>query len=519
MIPFDLYPLVYLAAIFFSVSSAFASANRKKSKILSFGFNVAIILYLFNMVMNYQYLSQPIWLVLLRDFAVLHIFTFLAGKLARPKTRMLVASIIGITLLSIFYNKVLLPTFSKQKNLAQLDNNAELLVDLQTDNPRLVAQIKRELAQYDLSFTKAFPNIKNLNYSNLDDYYVVNIPDKHQSKIPSIIQQLQQLEAVDWAERNEIVPLYTPLTATLPQPTRSNYIVNDPDLDKVWGFEQMKVNDLHKFLKSNRIKPKKTARIFILDTGVDAEHEDLKANFKSVGTKNDKDRAGHGTHCAGIAGAVSNNKLGIASFSPDNNFVTISSVKVLGDFGGGTQQQIIAGMITAADKGADVVSMSLGGASNDTRQKAYNEAVKYVQKSGGIVVVAAGNSNQSATLHVPAACEGVITVTAVDEQLNKAKFSNHISDAKIKRGIAAPGVNVYSTVPNNGYKPMNGTSMATPYVAGLLGLLKAIKPNLTTDEAYNILHETGIETGSTDLTGKFIQPKAAVEKAAKKGWF
>jgi thermitase len=79
-------------------------------------------------------------------------------------------------------------------------------------------------------------------------------------------------------------------------------------------------------------------------------------------------------------------------------------------------------------------------------------------------------------------------------------------------GVAAPGVVIYSTIPGNQYASYSGTSMATPYVAGLLGLLKSLKPELTTEEAYKILNETGMDTRNTGTTGKFIQPYQAVKK-------
>ena len=78
-------------------------------------------------------------------------------------------------------------------------------------------------------------------------------------------------------------------------------------------------------------------------------------------------------------------------------------------------------------------------------------------------------------------------------------------------GVAAPGVGIYSTLPGDKYASLSGTSMATPYVAGLLGIMKSLKPSLTTKEAYEILQKTGVDTKNTDQTGKLIQPKAVVE--------
>jgi thermitase len=181
--------------------------------------------------------------------------------------------------------------------------------------------------------------------------------------------------------------------------------------------------------------------------------------------------------------------------------------------GSGTQQGIIKGIIEAADNGGDILSLSLGGPSSDRKQRAYKKAVDYAREKGCIVVVAAGNSNMNAKDYAPANTPGVITVSAIDEALNRAVFSNTVQD--VAMGIGAPGVNVYSSIPNNGYDSWNGTSMATPYVAGLLGLMKSINPDLTTEEAYKILKETGIDTGDTDKTGKFIQPFNAVSKVLK----
>jgi thermitase len=188
----------------------------------------------------------------------------------------------------------------------------------------------------------------------------------------------------------------------------------------------------------------------------------------------------------------------------------VTSIKVLNASGMGTQKSIINGMIKAADAGADVISMSLGGLSNQSKERAYRKAVKYANDKGAIVVAAAGNANRNAKNYVPAAVDGVISVSAVDNELRKAVFSNYVTD--LKRGIAAPGVGIYSTIPGNQYDTYNGTSMATPYVAGLIGLMKSFKPGLTTDQAYQILNKTGKPTQQTDQTGKLIQPAKAVEQ-------
>ena len=157
--------------------------------------------------------------------------------------------------------------------------------------------------------------------------------------------------------------------------------------------------------------------------------------------------------------------------------------------------------------------MSLGGRSSASKERAYTQVVEYANERGAIVVVAAGNSNMNAKNYSPANTPGVITVSAVDNNLDRAVFSNYVTN--VSKGIAAPGVEVYSTIPDNKYASFNGTSMATPYVAGLLGLMKAIRPDLTTDEAYKILDQTGISTSDVPKTGYFIQPEAAILELIK----
>lgn len=389
-----------------------------------------------------------------------------------------------------------------------LDPQAELLLDIKSHEE--FAALEPVIEKYGLELRLAFPEIKHPEYTELDDYYTVNIPQEYESVIEEIRQALMATGVVDDIEPNEVLqinPIYP--TEEAQRPGKPKYGINDPGLEKMWGFEAMQAAELFELIRKGAVKPKKKARIAILDTGVESDHEDISDNYFSVSEKYDSDKLGHGTHCAGIAAAVSNNGKGIASFSPNGEFVEVTSIKVLSDNGYGTQKGVLDGIIKAADSKVDVVSMSLGGPSNQSRQRAYNQAFAYVRKSGAVAVVAAGNSNASATRFSPANSEGVITVAAIDPENKRASFSNKVGE--LKMGVAAPGVNIYSTFPNGEYKFLNGTSMATPYVAGLLGVMKAVNPELTTEEAYQILSKTGKDTEDTEDTGKLIQAGAAVK--------
>ena len=393
---------------------------------------------------------------------------------------------------------------------SDLDPNGELLVEIK--DLHKIGEIQAVLDQFGLTATPAFI-LEDKDATDLDDYYLINVPPAYEQDLGQVKAALDATGLVEWLEENERINL-SPMEATPMRPlpdVNKKYGIDDPGLENLWGFEAMRVADLYDVLKN--VKPKKKALIAILDTGVDANHEDLKGNFTSTHSKYDTDKAGHGSHCAGIAAAVSNNGKGVASFSQNNDFVQVTSIKVLSDGGYGTQQMIINGILEAADTKADVLSLSLGGMSNDSRQRAYKKAVDYVNKKGAIMVVAAGNSNRNAKDFVPANVEGVITVSAVDTLLNRASFSNYVQDMKM--AVAAPGVKIYSTTPGNTYQTFNGTSMATPYVSGLVGLLKSLKPDLTVKEAYDILSKSGGETKNTKETGKLILPAEAVRAVMK----
>ncbi|MCU0347847.1 MAG: S8 family serine peptidase [Saprospiraceae bacterium] len=451
--------------------------------------------------------------MLLREMLVLGALPVLLSVFRKNKWAYLVALLGVLTGLRAFYFEKLKSSFpqatvAEQKTAAtstptDLDPNGELLIEIREGAQ--LADIQSVLGKYGLVALPAFkPN--DATATDLDDYFVVDVPAVQD--FAKVKKELAELAAVEWLEENEqmtLSPMELEQMKTTPVANKK-YGINDPGLGNLWGFDAMKMDELYTILKDK--KPAKRALIAILDTGVDANHEDLKANFTSTKSGYDSDRAGHGTHCAGIAAAVSNNGVGVASFSQTNDYVQVTSVKVLSDGGSGTQQSIINGMLEAADRGADVLSLSLGGLSSDSRQRAYQKALDYANKKGCIVVVAAGNANRNAKDFVPANVDGVITVSAVDTLLGRASFSNMVPD--VKMGIAAPGVKIYSTMPGSVYATMNGTSMATPYVAGLLGLMKSLKPDLNTKEAYDILNETGAETKNTRETGRLIQPGAAV---------
>ncbi|MCS6967176.1 MAG: S8 family serine peptidase [Cytophagales bacterium] len=481
-------------------------------------FWISLLIYLLGLYFEEAALLVKLFLMLPLDVAVFISLLLLFNRYV-TKSKIWFTVVAAILLAVKFFFFDLASDWFKQNLSTTKDGNTwssvsladdgELLIDLNTQfsQQELFAFCKK----LDVSCRLAFPNIARPENTSLDEFYVIDIPQKRSKDWEKIAKEFQSAGLIDAFEANELMQLDLPAAAPT-RKTQPDFGLNDPYVPQLWGFEVMQVQELFDLLRN--IQPRKVATIAIVDTGVESKHEDLQANFHSINADYDTDPVGHGTHCAGIAAAVSNNGKGIASFSLNNRFVRVTSVRVLNRFGGGTQKDVINGIIEAVDKGADVISLSLGGPSLDSYQQAYEEVVKYASQKGAIVVAAAGNADEDAATFAPANVKGVIAVAAVDENLRKASFSNRVGSLDMP--IAAPGVNICSTFPNNEYRFLSGTSMATPYVAALLGIMKAIRPTLTAAQAYQLLQQTAADVPDAQQTGRLIQPGKAV--AALLAW-
>ena len=229
--------------------------------------------------------------------------------------------------------------------------------------------------------------------------------------------------------------------------------------------------------------------IAVIDTGVDYTHPDM-GNYITGGydwINNDDDPMddhGHGTHCAGIAAAVSNNAQGVAGISQSG----IMAEKVL-DFGGSGTSSITAAAIRhAADNGADVISMSLGAAEPS---RIVEEACRYAWEKGCILVAASGNGGAN-LINYPAAYDIVIAVGSVGKTGLRSPFSNYGTNLE----LVAPGESILSTTPGNTYGLRSGTSMACPHVAGVAALLLSRYPGMSNLEVRKRLTETADDLGS-----------------------
>lgn len=215
-------------------------------------------------------------------------------------------------------------------------------------------------------------------------------------------------------------------------------------------------------------------KVAIIDTGVDMNHPDLQANLRDgINTissrKTYQDDNGHGTHVAGIIGAVYNS-IGVAGIAPQ---VDIYAVKALGRNGSGYLSDIIEGLQWSVNNGMQVINMSLG---TNSDIQSFHDAVTAVYNAGIIQVAAAGNDGDidSSGVDYPASYPETIAVSAVDSNGQVAAWSSRGPEVD----LAAPGVNINSTWNNDLYKSISGTSMATPHVTGTAALTLAAKRQL-----------------------------------------
>jgi len=237
---------------------------------------------------------------------------------------------------------------------------------------------------------------------------------------------------------------------------------NDPKYKDQYGLRLIKAN-----LAWNTTKGRRLSTIAVIDTGVQRSHPDLKGklltgyNFVG-GNTNTNDDNGHGTHVAGIAAAITNNKTGVAGTAWRNR---ILPVKAFDSSGNSTSDLIVKGILYAADQGARVINMSFGGGPYSQTEA---DACAYAIKKGAVLVASAGNNASNAKSY-PGAYPGVLSVAATDEKNAKAGFSNYGKWVS----VAAPGVEILSTYIGSKYSYLSGTSMSAPFVSGVAGLLAA----------------------------------------------
>lgn len=309
----------------------------------------------------------------------------------------------------------------------------------------------------------------------------------------------------------------------------SSPLTNDPQSDAQWALKKVKASEAWGYTQGSP-----SVIVAVIDTGINWEHEDLakqiwwnKAEIENNGKDDDNNgyvddvrgwdffgndnnpddetssrNPGHGTHCAGIVGATGNNQVGISGMAQN---VTLMPIRFLGADGSGDLMNAVKAIDYATNNGAQIISASWGAPVSREQAKPILEAIERARDKGVIFVAAAANDGKSNDFTEVYPANGgfsnMISVAASGSQDEKPSWSNF---GRATITLAAPGLDILSTLPGNSYGKLSGTSMATPLVSGLVALVlshaKALGKTMTPEEVRVLLEGTSdpvdIETAS-----------------------
>lgn len=380
--------------------------------------------------------------------------------------------------------------------------------------------------EFQMEFKKLYPEkeYQFVYYDSLTYRLQLMVPeDKRQYLIDNLNSQLPKFEFLLFDESI----------------FQTSYIPNDLGLKSHdWYLRAIKAYEAW-----NITQGEDSIIVAVVDNGFDANHPEIAS--KIILPFNVPERStrlfppagsscpGHGTHVAATAVGVMNNSQGVCGIAPKCKLIP---VQVATNDGVMTLTSILDGILYAIYKGAKVVNVSLGVGVNEmvqhmhpadqlqlilthrlNEERVWDEVFKIANNKNCTLVLAAGNENVLSGFDAMKRSRQSIIVSAVDKNFRKADFSNYGNYSDIPycySTISAPGVDIYNAFPNNSYESIQGTSMASPIVAGAVALMKSIKSDLTTSEIIDILQSTGINC--PDAIGSIIQLDAAL-KAVQMG--
>jgi thermitase len=352
------------------------------------------------------------------------------------------------------------------------------------------------------------------------DIYVIRNKD-----VSKLEQNLKNNPNIEYTERNHRAE-----KSPLPRPSKNSpealnrsleaTLFNDPQVGKVWSFLDAAKNgvSVNAAYNLHATEGTETIIVAIIDTGIDVKHEDLKdvlwVNEKEIpgngidddnngyvddingintlvrdsnghATTDIKDTLSHGTHVAGTIGAKQNNGKGIAGIASNVKLMAIRTVPNDADE---TDVDVAEAFIYAAKNGARIINCSFGKTTNEGK-KLIPDTLKFIQDNYGVLVIAAAGNDSvdiDRELHYPAShpSENLLVVSSTTNGGSMSYFSNY---GKVNVDVAAPGSDVYSTVPGNKYEYMSGTSMASPTTTGVAAEVLSHYPKLTSLQLKEIL--------------------------------
>lgn len=369
----------------------------------------------------------------------------------------------------------------------------------------------------------SLPKVSNVkSVQNLfGNIYVLRTND-----LARLEKALKNDPAIDYIERNhhsERTSLPTPdknSTINLDKMSFPERLFNDFYVTKIWAFKDadsngISVNSAYKTYGTTNTTP---VIVAVVDTGVDDHHEDLKdvmwtnpgeipdngidddgngyiddihginvvvRDSEGKATTNTIDTHSHGTHVSGTIAAKQNNSIGIAGVASNVKIMAIRAVPNTGDE---TDVDIAEAFIYAAKNGARIINCSFGKNSNPGK-RLIPDTLKYIAENYGVLVIsAAGNDSrdidQTPTYPASFDNDNLLVVASTGSFGNMSGFSNYGATSV---DIAAPGSDVFSTTPGNGYRSMSGTSMATPMTVGVAAEVLSHNPHLTYAQLKDVL--------------------------------
>ncbi len=403
------------------------------------------------------------------------------------------------------------------------------------DLSRLVVSVKSgsELPNSDL-ITKS----KHL----FGDYYAVYTSDAFELK--KVLEESSAIKRVDFNYQAESKELMRP-AKEIKSAERNSYF-NDPKVGSVWSFVSKEEHGISVYsaYQAYGDMQKEDVIVAVVDTGVDYNHEDLKASMwvnkdEIPGNGIDDDNNGyvddvhgidtlervsgdatgdpmdthnHGTHVAGTIAAVQNNGIGIAGIASSAKIMAIRTVP---NFGDETDVDVAESFLYAARNGARLINCSFGKRVNEGGTLV-KDTIKFIGENYGVLVISsAGNDSQNIDTHLkyPASFDNE-HMLVIASSTNRGRFSYFSNYGPTNVDVAAPGSSIYSTIRNNRYASYSGTSMASPTTTGMAAELLAINPNLGPLELKKLIMDTvtpKTPMANSMMTSGVVDLKTAIE--------
>lgn len=380
--------------------------------------------------------------------------------------------------------------------------------------------------QFKIVFNETFPD---------SDIKIVNEEPEIQMLEFEIPEQDTEKWIKDFESMKEVV------TAYIENIISSNYIPNDSDFNDVkkeWLFEATntyKAWDIE--------KGKEDIVIAVIDGAFDLEHPELKnkniikpwnaATGNPKLTKGTQEVYKHGTHVASTAVGTIDNSSGTGGICPGCSIMPIQLSQ--DNMEGFASNTVVRAILYAIRNDANVINLSIGKSfnvdfskmsnrdkknlRNRYRRETIKEELKYervfelARKKNIAIVYAAGNENMYSDIDPQKRSADILVVGATDNKGSRSSFSNFGENVT----ISAPGTQIYNAIPNNKYSYLDGTSMATPIVSGVIGLIKSKNPTLPNDKIFEILSQTGkqVNSSNSNYLGPLVQADKALNEALK----